>query len=272
MSSTTSTLSTVEQNKQAIENYWAGFMQACKGSERELPVKLFLQARDLFFDLEAFHPEDKTSMQITEDYKRGQFDAMGTIQFQDGIPFVTTATDEVLEGVAALEFLHSIYEKVNIYDPDNNRFDPDNVYLYKRIACNNPKYLDLEEKTITYRTTQEQVPLPYKKRSSDAGYIVHAIKKIATNQRHVTYDTCLVLEPPFGFCFEVFPTPDLYKTKHAFANGSSYFYERSDATRGISLKIPLVKTATNASLPDMAPVALIVPRLVAHFPLVENNI
>ncbi len=108
--------------------------------------------------------------------------------------------------------------------------------------------------------------VPSKQRISDSGYDVTLLYEKKRIGNVVLYGTGLVVEPPFGWYFDVVPRSSIIKLGYLLANSVGVI---DRAYRG-ELFVPLVKNDSEASelaLPQR--VVQLIPRPIVHFPVVE---
>ncbi len=108
--------------------------------------------------------------------------------------------------------------------------------------------------------------IPSKQRISDSGYDVTLLYEKKRVGNVVLYGTGLVVEPPFGWYFDVVPRSSIIKLGYLLANSVGVI---DRAYRG-ELFVPLIKNDTEA--PELAlpqRVVQLIPRPIVHFPVVE---
>lgn len=114
---------------------------------------------------------------------------------------------------------------------------------------------------FNYKKVDENAKDPFKGRASDSGYDLTLIKKIKTVGNVEFYDTGIVLEPPFGYYFDLVGRSSISKSGYLLANNIGII-DRS--YRG-SVIVPLVKidsTRDDLELPNR--LVQIIPRLIQH--------
>lgn len=107
---------------------------------------------------------------------------------------------------------------------------------------------------------------PTKVRASDSGYDLTVIKKVKSASMLELYDTCVKVQPDFGWYFDVVPRSSLSKTGYVMANSVGVI----DRTYTGTILIALIKVDPNA--PDLelpARIAQMIPRPIVHLQIVE---
>jgi dUTP pyrophosphatase len=168
-----------------------------------------------------------------------------------------------ISGNSALDFLNKVYKNVLA---DKEAMFMDRKYnFYKKIAG----WMPHMSKSCLYfnyvRTTPEARP-PQKQRGSDSGYDLALISKIKTHGNVEFFDTCIKLEPTFGYYFDLVGRSSISKTGYMLANNIGII----DRTYQGTVIVPLVKI--DSSKPDLElPCRLvqIIPRQIQHLEPVE---
>jgi hypothetical protein len=271
----------MEQDQEEIENYWSGFFEGVKGTEKELSTKQFLKSRNVYFDLSAFHPDDIKFIKESASFERGCFDACGEFQLdRKNVPSVYCKTINIdLNGNEAFIFLDGIYGKIandfkkELISTKNMLYDPDYLLLFKKLCCNNPAVnYPVEDPIIEYKRLDPDAIAPKKSFITDAGYQLQVIKKIRSKGKTVLYDTGLYIKLPFNYYADIVPEKNLFEnTKHSFSNGGNYVlemgpYDEDEETPKKPLLIELTKL--NPSTKDLKVPFLIgsfIPKLRQHF-------
>lgn len=153
----------------------------------------------------------------------------------------------------ALDFLHLLYDDIG-YVYNKKRF---NEY---REMCgyipNEPKLLK-----FNYKRADPEAVSPFKSRPSDSGYDLTLIKKVKTVGNVEFYDTGIILEPPYGYYFDLVGRSSISKSGYLLANNVGII-DRS--YRG-TVMVPLLKIDNNKpdlELPNR--LVQIIPRLIQH--------
>lgn len=121
---------------------------------------------------------------------------------------------------------------------------------------------------IQVKRIHEQAVLPSKSRISDSGYDVTLINIKKQIGNTILFGTGLIIEPPWGWYFDVVPRSSIIKTGYIMANSVGVI---DRAYRG-ELMVPLIKideSAPSLELPFRA--AQLIPRPIVHFPIVEST-
>lgn len=271
----------MEQVQEEIENYWSGFFEGVKNTEKELSTKQFLNSRDIYFNLISFHPEDIKTIKESSAFKRGCFDAGGEFELdQNNIPSIYCKVIHVdLFGNEAFVFLNEIYGKIandfhkELVSTRNVLYEPDYLLLFKKICLNNPSTnYPVEDPIIEYKKLDTNAIAPKKLFITDAGYQLQVIKKIRSKGKTVLYDTGLYIKLPFNYYADIVPMKNLFEeTKHSFSNGGNYIlemgpYDEDDDTPKKPLLIELTKlnsTTKDLKLPFL--IGNFIPKLRQHF-------
>jgi dUTPase len=168
-----------------------------------------------------------------------------------------------ISGNSALDFLNKVYKNVAL---KNEVLFMDRKYnFYKKIAG----WMPHMSKNCLYfnyvRTVPEAKP-PQKQRGSDSGYDLTLIKKIKSHGNVEFYDTCIKLQPAFGYYFDLVGRSSISKSGYMLANNIGII----DRTYQGTVIVPLIKI--DNSQPDLElPCRLvqIIPRLIQHLEPVE---
>ena len=166
-------------------------------------------------------------------------------------------------GNLALDFLNKVYKNVLV---NNELIYMDRKYnFYKKIAG----WMPHMAKSCLYfnyvRTVPEARP-PQKQRGSDSGYDLTLIKKIKTHGNVEFFDTCIKLEPAFGYYFDLVGRSSISKSGYMLANNIGII----DRTYQGTVIVPLIKIDNNQ--PDLElPCRLvqIIPRQIQHLEPIE---
>lgn len=270
-----------EMEQEEIENYWLGFFEGVKGTEKEFSTKQFLKSRNIYFDLASFHPDDIKLIKENSVFERGCFDASGEFELdQNNIPSIYCKTINIdLFGNEAFIFLEEIYGKIandfykELPSTKNILYDVDFLLLFKKICFNNPgTNYPVEDPIIQYQKLDANATPPKKLFITDAGYQLQVIKKLRNKGKTVLYDTGLYIKLPFNYYAEIVPIKNLFEnSRHSFSNGGNFILESSPFNEDEnSTKKPLLieLTKLNVSTKDLKLPFLIghfIPRLRQHF-------
>lgn len=168
-----------------------------------------------------------------------------------------------ISGNSALDFLNKIYKDVLINREEiymNNKYN-----FYKKISGWIP---DSSKRCLYFnyvRTSMEAVP-PYKHRASDSGYDLTLIKKIKTHGNVEFYDTCIKIQPVFGYYFDLVGRSSISKSGYMLANNIGII----DRTYQGTVIVPLIKidhTQPDLELP--CKLVQIIPRQIQHLEPIE---
>jgi hypothetical protein len=258
----------------ATANYYRGVLYGLSGTKEEKRTEQFLQSRDLYF------PFDMQNIPgfllASTDFQRGVYESSGEFLFdKEGRPIVhCTKLDQLkFTDVDALDFLGLLYDTIDL---DEQLYDYTMYYAFKKLC--QQKTRDEIETNIHFKRINPSAMVPFKEKTSDAGYEINVIRKIVKNDtvsREFTYDTGLIITPPFGYYFEVFPTPLLLERGYTVSN-TPYILERSTTTclsQTLKITIRLIDDVHEALPLDCPfPAIRLVPRHVEHFSLVEDKL
>lgn len=110
--------------------------------------------------------------------------------------------------------------------------------------------------------TKHNAVLPFKVRSSDAGYDITLIELISQKKNIFMYDTGIQVQPPFGWYFDLVPRSSLSKSGYMLANSVGII----DPTYRGNIKVALYRVD-----PEAEPLILpgrycqLIPRQITHF-------
>jgi dUTP pyrophosphatase len=119
---------------------------------------------------------------------------------------------------------------------------------------------------FNYIKTDPETRPPQKQRASDSGYDLTLIRKIKTHGHVEFYDTCIKLQPAFGYYFDLVGRSSISKSGYMLANNIGII----DRTYQGTVIVPLVKIDNNQ--PDLElPCRLvqIIPRQIQHLEPIE---
>jgi dUTPase len=166
-------------------------------------------------------------------------------------------------GNLALDFLNKVYK--NVLTNNELLFMNKKYDFYKEIIG----WIPNMTKSCLYfnyvRSVPEAKP-PQKQRASDSGYDLTLIKKIKTHGNVEFYDTCIKLQPAFGYYFDLVGRSSISKSGYMLANNIGII----DRTYQGTVIVPLIKIDNNQ--PDLElPCRLvqIIPRLIQHLEPIE---
>ena len=119
---------------------------------------------------------------------------------------------------------------------------------------------------FNYIRTDPAAKPPQKQRASDSGYDLTLIRKIKTHGNVEFYDTCIKLQPVFGYYFDLVGRSSISKSGYMLANNIGII----DRTYQGTVIVPLIKIDTTQ--PDLElPCRLvqIIPRQIQHLEPIE---
>lgn len=174
-------------------------------------------------------------------------------------------TDKSLEfsGNSVLDFLNSIYGDVL---GTNDTLHKKKCYeFYKQLAGWMPN-TSINPLYFNYVKTCPEAKPPQKQRASDSGYDLTLMKKIKVHGNVEFYDTCIKLQPTFGYYFDLVGRSSISKSGYMLANNVGII----DRTYQGSVIVPLIKL--DKKQPDLElPCRLvqIIPRQIHHLEPIE---
>jgi deoxyuridine 5'-triphosphate nucleotidohydrolase len=118
-----------------------------------------------------------------------------------------------------------------------------------------------EKGTFYYKKVKENAVTPFKSRASDSGWDLTILEKVKTVNGVEYYDTGMIVEPPFGYYFDLVPRSSLSKTGYMLANSVGII----DRGYRSSILVPLIKVSHSApelQLPFRA--VQMIPRHIIH--------
>lgn len=118
------------------------------------------------------------------------------------------------------------------------------------------------------KTDKSAIP-PSKQRASDTGYDVTLIKKIKETDSLVWYDTCVKIQPIYGWYFDMVPRSSMPKTGYILANSIGVI-DRTYIGSLIACLHKIDKNAPDLELP--AKILQLIPRPIINAQLVEGKI
>jgi len=140
----------------------------------------------------------------------------------------------------SLDFLGRLYKDANIYLHKNYE-------KFISIAHWRSKEFRMNTETprlpsFRYAKTCEEALPPTKNRLSDSGYDLHLMNKIKEKDGVHYYDTCIRVQPEFGYYFDLVGRSSISKTGWTLANNIGII----DCSYSGSIIVALVKTRENA--------------------------
>lgn len=162
-----------------------------------------------------------------------------------------------------LDFLHKVYKDVLITSDSlymNHIYD-----FYNKLCSWNPCLYNNSLYFNYIKIIPEACP-PYKQHISDSGYDLTLLKKIKTNGDVEFYDTSIIIEPMFGYYFDLVGRSSISKSGYMLANNIGII----DRTYQGSIIVALIKI--DKSKPDLelpARLVQIIPRQIQHLEAIE---
>lgn len=158
-----------------------------------------------------------------------------------------------LSGNYVIDFLDMLYsneEHVCKYNKRKYRF-------YKMVST---------KASFRYIKADSEAKAPKKTRISDSGYDLALIKKIKTNGAVEFYDTGIIVQPPFGYYFDLVPRSSISKSGYILANSVGVI----DRTYQGTIIVPLIKLdITKPDLELPCTLVQIIPRKIEHLKVIE---
>ena len=164
---------------------------------------------------------------------------------------------------AALDFLNDIYK--DVLAKKETLFKKKTYEFYKQLAGWMPNAA-LNPLYFNYVKTCPEAKPPQKQRASDSGYDLTLMKKIKVHGNVEFYDTCIKLQPTFGYYFDLVGRSSISKSGYMLANNIGII----DRTYQGSVIVPLIKLDNKQ--PDLElPCRLvqIIPRQIHHLEPIE---
>jgi dUTP pyrophosphatase len=158
-----------------------------------------------------------------------------------------------------IDFLNQLYKNVII--KKETLYTEKYYTFYKKLAGTFDKEL-----TFNYIKTDPMAPAPFKMRASDSGYDLSLMKKIKTHGNVEFYDTCIKVQPCYGYYFDLVGRSSISKSGYMLANNIGII----DRTYTGSIIVPLIKI--NPACDDIQlPCRLvqIIPRQIHHLEPIE---
>lgn len=239
-------------------------------SSKEMQANLYIYDAVVIENLKEMHTFDTTC------FKRGYFDAVGTIELENYITCYIPCVDEkteqlfsdeikmykgkyeavndewVWEENDALNFVCDVYNVVHKSEPDNQ------FYLEENLAMiDDAKQIHLEEipKFIYYKVKENAVA-PFKEFTTHPGFGISVCEKVSEKDGIHYYTTGLKLSCEYGYYLEIYGE-ELYKRGYMLANPFDVIKPGQDT----ELVLPLIKLSPNvAELELPSHVANVIPK------------
>jgi deoxyuridine 5'-triphosphate nucleotidohydrolase len=164
---------------------------------------------------------------------------------------------------SALDFLNKIYK--NVLTNNEILFTNQMYHFYKKLTNWTPT-ISRNNLYFNYVRTVPDAKPPQKQRASDSGYDLTLIKKIKTHGNVEFYDTCIKLQPAFGYYFDLVGRSSISKSGYMLANNVGII----DRTYRGTVIVPLIKvdnTQPDLELPSR--LVQIIPRQIQHLEPIE---
>lgn len=207
-----------------------------------------------------------------KDHEEGQYvcklklpDIFLQVQFKEvfKMPYDFNSNDATItiQGINCLEFLYMLYDNVHSLSNVNAQYLQNFLYGWTHsCAFDIPK--------CRFIKTHRDAYTPSKAHISDSGYDLHLLTHIKTENGVQFYDTCIAIQPPIGYYFELVARSSLAKTGYILANSIGII----DASYTGSIKVALIKVCKDA--PDLklpARLVQLIPRQFLHLSMQETN-
>jgi len=209
-------------------------------------------------------------------FKRGYFDAIGTVELENYITCYIPCVDEKTERVFnddiqkykgkyeavndewmweendALNFICDLYSVVDKSEPENDYYFKENLAM-----IDNAKQIHLEEipKFIYYKVKENAVA-PFKEFTTHPGFGISVCEKISENDGIHYYTTGLKFSCEYGYYLEIYGE-ELYKRGYMLANPFDVIKPGQDTELVLAL-IKLNPTVKELELPSH--VANVIPK------------
>ena len=164
---------------------------------------------------------------------------------------------------AALDFLNKVYKNVII---NNEPLYTNEMYNFYTKLSSWISSMSRSRPYFNYVRADPAAKAPHKQRASDSGYDLTLIKKIKTHGKVEFYDTCIKLQPEFGYYFDLVGRSSISKSGYMLANNVGII----DRTYRGTVIVPLIKiddTQPDLELPSR--LVQIIPRQIQHLEPIE---
>ncbi|KAJ5080715.1 deoxyuridine triphosphatase [Anaeramoeba ignava] len=230
------------------------------------------------------HLPDNTKEELKLAFFRAIFDNYGTIEktlknspicvlflnqninisHLPSVPFEKTPRGIEWEGVSAFDLLSCLYKNPKIYSKHNyKKYVELSNHNFQFLNSNQPKQLEFH-----FTKALEEAIEPQKQNGSDAGFDLWIVKKIKEQNNVHYFDTGIIVEPPFGFYFDMVARSSISKTGYILANSVGII---DSGYRGhvIVALIKLDPKFPEIQLP--ARIVQLIPRLFWHMNCIESK-
>jgi len=183
-----------------------------------------------------------------------------TIKEKINIPCSINKEQVSWSGNNALDFLGKIYEGANVF-LDRKELQYREWAEFKKVNFYGHKIKESGFSIFKWKRENKNSAAPFKERVSDSGYDLTVIEKIKTIGRVELYDTGIIVQPEFGYYFDLVPRSSIIKSGYMLANGVGII----DRTYQGTIKVPLIKIDENAkdlTLPNR--IVQLIPREIIH--------
>jgi dUTP pyrophosphatase len=212
-------------------------------------------------------------------FMRGYFDKNGILDYTNEISCKLLLGNNIVNGfrekinvMGNVEGDYLVYRKNNAFDmlailyEDAVYYLDINMYCY-RYYCNYVTYSSSESVlSFKYALTDSNAVVPSKGHISDSGYDLTVIKEIKRVGNVVYYDTCVKVEPDYGWYFDVVPRSSLSKSGYMLANSVGII----DRTYTGSIIVALMKvdhSMSDIELPYRC--VQMIPRQIVHMKMIK---
>jgi deoxyuridine 5'-triphosphate nucleotidohydrolase len=167
-------------------------------------------------------------------------------------------------GSDALDFMARLYDDADVALPSH-------VDAYQRWAMHVPPFTggDGEQPPrLRWARLDPAAVAPFKERASDSGYDLTLIREVKRIGNVTMFGTGVLIEPDYGWYFEVVPRSSIIKTGYMLANSVGVI---DRAYRG-EILVPLIKVdpkAKDLNLPKR--LVQLIPRPVVHMTVEEAD-
>lgn len=166
-------------------------------------------------------------------------------------------------GPSALDFLARIYDRATYRLARKHDLYLD-WCIWEPSLGGSPK--QVRGACFRWARTDMAAVAPRKTRASDSGYDLTIIKRVKGHGLVEFFDTCVKVQPDFGWYFDVVPRSSISKTGYMMANSFGVI----DRTYTGTILIALIKIDPNApELPLPATIAQMIPRPIVHLQIEE---
>jgi dUTPase len=220
-------------------------------------------SRHLNIEKDTIQFPDIQNDQLKWDFTRGYFDGSGFLNItnQDtpqatiysNYPTILEQVKEFINMPCDIYNNHIKFNSTNSLDFLGRLYKDANIYLHKNydkfVSTAYWKNKEFRMDTVSpklpsfrYAKTCEEALPPTKNRLSDSGYDLHLMNKIKEKDGVHYYDTCIRVQPEFGYYFDLVGRSSISKTGWTLANNIGII----DCSYSGSIIVALIKTRENA--------------------------